>query len=51
MTTIGSIGKIITYLLIMAALLTLSIGWSVLQWNECKDMGHSTLYCVGHILK
>ncbi len=30
--------------------LALSAGWQVLQWNECRDMGFSTLYCVKHIM-
>lgn len=51
MKAISSTTRILAYFLIMAAVVTLSIGWAVLQWRECKAMGHSTLYCVGHVLK
>lgn len=39
---------------IWAVILLLILGsalYSVAQWRECKAMGHSTFYCVGHVLK
>ena len=29
--------------------LVLVFGWGVVQWIECRDMGHSILYCLQHI--
>lgn len=27
----------------------LIIWWSIIQWNECRDLGHTILYCIAHI--
>ena len=25
--------------------------WTFFQWQECAEMGHSTFYCLGHVLR
>ena len=39
------------YLLLAACLFGLSGVWTCAQWNECREMGLSRFYCVGHVLK
>lgn len=38
-------------LLVLALLfvLGLTIGWTMLQWDECREHGFSNLYCLQHI--
>lgn len=44
-------GSGVLILAVIVALVVLSFGWTILQWFECRNMGHSILYCIGHILR
>ena len=42
------------YLLIVIAvicLICLSVWWNIYAYQDCKKVGHSTLYCIGRIGK
>mgnify|MGYP001573803975 CR=1 FL=1 len=32
------------------AAITAPFIWKIAQWNECRTMGFSVLYCIQHIL-
>lgn len=38
-------------ILIVLILLGLSLWWQIYAFNDCKKVGHSTLYCLGRIGK
>jgi len=33
----------------IALALLLGLGWTVWQWNECREAGLSVVYCLQHI--
>ena len=42
--------KLAGAILLIFGLATAGVWWGIFQWFECKDMGHSTFYCIGHVL-
>lgn len=42
-------GHLIAAFAVLLVALAVTLGWILLQWNECRDMGHSILYCVAHV--
>ena len=45
------IAMLLIGLLLMVLMVVGSVAWSVLQWIECRDMGHSLFYCIGHVVR
>lgn len=42
MRSLAIMGAIV--ILVLAALV-----WAIIQWNECRSMDFSVLYCIAHI--
>lgn len=40
---------VLLYLGTFAVMLGLAIWWQVYRYHDCKNVGHSTLYCVMNI--
>jgi hypothetical protein len=38
--------KVIAFLIGIIALVALSVWWQIYAYHDCKNVGHSTLYCV-----
>lgn len=34
----------------IGTLLCVSVWWCILQWNECRALGFSVLYCLKHCM-
>lgn len=34
------------YVVFAAAIVALAIWWQMFRWQECRHVGHSTLYCI-----
>ena len=43
--------KVLLGILAIIALLSISVYFTVSNWNECRDFGHSFMYCMQVISK